>query len=436
MRYLFAAHPTVGHTQALGAIGRELLARGHVVRFAIPVMRPLPSFLPTPAPLRSAAQVTQGLRADGFELIPLPLRLASGFAALMVSRTRGYDELDWAMRLFVGETDLAARRLSTELERGPAEVVVADCFHFGAWLAAERAGVPFVPVFHSGLPFPAPGAPPFGSPLSGAEVNESERRLARLVTRLDTSLSTARRAFGLGPAPARLLERPYGTALNVLTTFEAFELPRPDLAKTAAGPLLWAGPCLGTKRPAVDFPWARLEGSTKPLVYVSLGTVFNDQPDVYRVLLEGVHGAGARAVVAAGASYDVMVKHARADDVVVRFAPQVELLAKVNAAVVHGGNNSTNEALRAGVPFVSVPFGGEQVMNARRAAFLGVARALEVESLSAAAVAGALSSLFEDEVVERARTLASQVPQVDGAEVVADALERLGRGAMEAAGRG
>ncbi|MBL8938221.1 MAG: glycosyltransferase family 1 protein [Archangium sp.] len=424
-RFLFAAHPTVGHTQALRAIGRELLSRGHQARFATPLMKAVPSFLPVPAPLRSAEHVTAGLRADGFELVPLPLRLSSGVAAFMVARSRGYDELDWAMKLFLGETSLAAATLKTELERAPADVVVADCFHFGAWVAAEASRVPFVPVFHSGLPFPAPGAPPFGSPLSGGDDAESQRRLSRLAARMDSTLNAIRKSYGLGPVEPRLLERPYGTALNVLTTFEQFELPRPELSKTAAGPLVWAGPCLGTKRPTVEFPWNRLEGSSKPLVYVSLGTVFNDQPDVYRVLVDGVHEAGARAVVAAGASLEAMLKHAHADDVVVKFAPQVELLAKVNAAIVHGGNNSTNEALRAGVPFVSVPFGGEQVMNARRAVALKVARALDVETLSKASVAEALKALFSSDVVERSRALAKQVPEADGAAVVADALERL-----------
>ncbi|MER2565321.1 MAG: glycosyltransferase [Myxococcaceae bacterium] len=424
-RFLLAAHPTVGHTQALRAIGRELRSRGHHVRFAVPLMKPLPSFLPVPAPLRSAEHVTNGIRSDGVEVVPLALRLSSGLAAFMVARSRGYDELDWAMKLFLGEAGAAASTLKRELERAPADVVVADCFHFGAWVAAEASRAPFVPVFHSGLPFPAPGAPPFGSPLSGGDDAESHRRLSRLAERMDSTLSAIRKGFGLGAVQSRMLERPYGTALNVLTTFEQFELPRPELSKTAAGPLLWAGPCLGTKRPPVEFPWERLEGSNKPLVYVSLGTVFNDQPAVYRVLLEGVHEAGARAVIAAGASFDAMVKQAWSDDVVVKFSPQVELLSRVNAAIVHGGNNSTNEALRAGVPFVSVPFGGEQVMNARRAVSLGVARALEVDALTKQRVADALKALLTSELVERSKALAKQVPEADGAAVVADAVEQL-----------
>ena len=90
-----------------------------------------------------------------------------------------------------------------------------------------------------------------------------------------------------------------------------------------------------------------------------------------------MHRAGARAVVAAGASYEAIRARAAADDLVVRFAPQIALLPRMTAVIGHGGNNSTNETLRAGKPLVVVPFGGEQIANARRVEALGVGVALE-----------------------------------------------------------
>ncbi len=147
---------------------------------------------------------------------------------------------------------------------------------------------------------------------------------------------------------------------------------------------------------------------------------------MYRALLAGVHAVGARAVVSAGLSLDEVKAVARPDDVVVRFAPQVELLERVDAAIVHGGNNSTNEVLRAGKPLLSVPFGAEQRANARRAVGLGVARALEVATLAAADVAEALRWILGPEARAAARALAAAVPQEDGALRVVEAVERLG----------
>lgn len=400
------------------------------MRFAVPRLPRFLGLLPVPAPLRAAETLAAELEHDGFSVLTMPASLKSLWAASRVAATRGYDELDWATRLFTEDALVVAKALARELAAHPADVVAADFAYFGAWLAAERAGVPCASIFHSGLPFPAEGHAPFGSPLDAdggdAETRNAELRLDAISQRVDAALGAARAALRLPPIAARLLARPYAKALNVLTTFEAFELPRPHLARHAAGPLLWAGPCLGSRGAEQgDFPWARLEGS-KPCVYISLGTVFNDQPAVYAALLDGVHRAGARAVVAAGASYAAIRARAAPDDVVVRFAPQVALLPRMAAVIGHGGNNSTNEALRAGKPLIVVPFGGEQIANARRVLALGVGAALDPDRLSVERVADAVRAVQAPDVVARAEALSRAVPEGDGTDRVADALERLG----------
>ena len=40
---------------------------------------------------------------------------------------------------------------------------------------------------------------------------------------------------------------------------------------------------------------------------------------------------------------------------VVQYAPQLELLARVSLAVTHAGLNTVSEALNAGVPMVAIP---------------------------------------------------------------------------------
>jgi UDP:flavonoid glycosyltransferase YjiC (YdhE family) len=428
MRFVLAAHPSVGHTQALRAIGRELLGRGHAVRFAITRPPRLPSLLPMPQPLRAAIDVFDGLAGDGFERIAMPMTLRGAYAAARVASSRGYDELDWAVELFTCDAFDVARRLAGALDGS--EVVVADFAYFGAWLGAEQRGVPLVAVFHSGLPFPTEGKPPLGSGLDpGSDPSTwawAERRVERLSRHVDRRIAQARRRLGLPPVRPRLFERPYSTTLNIITSFEAWELPRPTLRAEAAGPILWAGPCLGER--AADrreFPFERLRAD-RPSVYISLGTVFNDRPRVYAALVEGVHRAGASAVVAAGASFEAVSRIAAPDDIVVRFAPQVALLPRMTAMIGHGGNNSTNEALRAGKPLVVVPFGGEQIANAQRVVGLGVGRKLDPADLSPERVAEAVRFALAADTRARAERLTHGLPEADGAIVAATALEALG----------
>uniref|UniRef100_A0A914ND22 glucuronosyltransferase n=1 Tax=Meloidogyne incognita TaxID=6306 RepID=A0A914ND22_MELIC len=46
--------------------------------------------------------------------------------------------------------------------------------------------------------------------------------------------------------------------------------------------------------------------------------------------------------------------------------------AKVKLFVTHGGQNSFNEILKAGVPVIVIPFFGDQLFNATIAEYLGI----------------------------------------------------------------
>lgn len=429
MRVLLAAHPTVGHTQALRALGKRLLARGHRVDFAIPRVPQVPSWLPTPQALRAARSVVAGVQEDGFGWVSTPLSWRAGLAAARIEGRRGYDELTLAAQFFTEGIADTARALVKHCRRNDADLVIHDFTFFGAWLAAESVGVPSVAVYHSGLPFHAPGAPPFGSGLDATASTwarrKAERRLDTILGLFDRRLNGARVAMGLPTEARHLLTRPYSRTLNVLTTHEAFELARPDLHAQAAGPLLWAGVCAGARHEdAESFPWSRISG-TAPLVYISLGTVFNNQPRLFDLLLGAVHRAGANAVVAAGAAFERVKRRAGAGDVVVKYAPQLALLERVDLAVGHGGNNSTNETLQAGKPLLVLPFGAEQIANGQRVETLGVGRLLRPRDLKLDRMAGIVRECLGDEMRQRAQTLAKSVPADDGAESLAGAIEEL-----------
>jgi UDP:flavonoid glycosyltransferase YjiC (YdhE family) len=70
---LFAAHPTVGHTSALRAIGAELRTRGHATSFAIVQVR-VPLASRWPEPVRAASNLPAAIAADGAEVRALRSR--------------------------------------------------------------------------------------------------------------------------------------------------------------------------------------------------------------------------------------------------------------------------------------------------------------------------------------------------------------------------
>jgi MGT family glycosyltransferase len=427
-RILFAAHPTVGHTSALRAIGVRLRERGHVVAFAIAGVR-LPFVDRWPAPLRAAAGLTAAIEADGFELLPLRPPLAMLWHATRLPSKRGYGELAVAIEIFTAGLAEQARAVAAHAERWRADVVVGDYLMPAAMLGAAAAGRPFAALYHSALPFPVEGAAPFGSGLSpedrGSERwRQAERSMRALGATFDARVGAAAKALG-APAPRRdLLTSPISPDLNLLATVPALE---PGLAPLD-GPVVMIGPCLPQSarpgdeaHPALSaLPRAPAEGLR---AYVSLGTVFNGKPEVYRKILDGLGACGAHVVVSAGESHRALAARPRPNTHVFAFVPQVALLSQVDVVITHGGNNTVQECLAAGRPMVVLPFGGDQLVNAARVEQLGVGVGLDARSFTAGEIAAAVHRAFRQ--ADKAAAIGAALDGHDGAGRGADEVLRL-----------
>lgn len=136
----------------------------------------------------------------------------------------------------------------------------------------------------------------------------------------------------------------------------------------------FVGPSLGTAvREPADFPWDMLENG-RPLIYLSLGTIYHNKADFYRMAFATFADHPGQFILSAGRITDIAALGPIPDNFIVRhFVPQLELLPRVDAFITHGGMNSLNEGLYFGVPLVVVPQQIEQTINARQAAKVGAA---------------------------------------------------------------
>ena len=170
---------------------------------------------------------------------------------------------------------------------------------------------------------------------------------------------------------------------------------------------------------------AWLDELEPPLVYVTLGTVFN-RPAVFRVLLEGLDGRFS-ALVTTGRDVDPaqfvpVPPRVRLE----RFVPQAHVLDRAAAVVSHGGSGTTLGALAHGLPLVLVPQSADQFDNAARCGAAGAALVLRPEELTADALQVALARVLEEPVfAERARRIASEIHAMGTPDEVAAAVEEL-----------
>jgi len=108
------------------------------------------------------------------------------------------------------------------------------------------------------------------------------------------------------------------------------------------------------------------------------------------------------------------------------YAPYSQLFPRAEAVICSGGVGTLGQALKAGVPFVVVPFGNDQPDNAARCGRLGVSRALPRERYGRDRAAAVIGGLLDDvQARPKARDCARVLASEDGVSAACNALESL-----------
>lgn len=372
MRVLFTTTSGRGHFQPMLPLARALARAGHDVRWA------------------GAEQVCTELRDRGFdavaagifEVVPSPLRNPPPEIAALPPAERP----DRLFALVFGP--LRAQPMLTDLipivEGWRPHLLVCEQGELAGPIAAARHDVPNVT--HA-----------FGRLLPAARVARARESMADLW-----------RAHDLEP-------RPYGgTYDHLYIDIYPPSLQTEDTAHLGAVQLV---------RPAE--PLAR-DGAAEPLVYVTLGTVFNDDLPLFATAVEAARALGIRVVVTLGPGSDPAVLGPQPSHVTVaQFIPQEELLPACAAVVSHAGSGTFLAALAAGVPQVVLPQAADQFLNAQAGEQGGVAIAVPRAEVSMERVREALERVLGDgtfrATAERVRAEISAMPAPEA--VVAE-LER------------
>ncbi len=161
---------------------------------------------------------------------------------------------------------------------------------------------------------------------------------------------------------------------------------------------------------------AKSEG--KPTVSMGFGSMVAGDPDgLTEVLTGAARDVGARVVLIGGAG---AVGHhqdrQRTDVIWVPSVPHRALFHCMDANAHHAGAGTTANALAAGVPSVTIPFGADQPFWARRANDLGVAPpTIPVARLTRERLTQALNQALTDRAMrDRAVDLGRRIRSEDG----------------------
>jgi MGT family glycosyltransferase len=156
----------------------------------------------------------------------------------------------------------------------------------------------------------------------------------------------------------------------------AFQVP----TKTFDDSYVFVGPSIRPQTPE-NSPITR--SAERPTLYISLGTVNNEEPQFFKQCLEVFGNSEWQVVMAIGERFDVTQLGEIPTNVnVAPYHPQLAVLAHTDVFITHGGMNSTMEALSFGIPLVVIAQMPEQTVTAERVATLGIGIALDKLSLT------------------------------------------------------
>ena len=385
MRVLFTTQPGEGHLNPLVPLAQALTAAGHEVAFAC-----APRFCPL-------------VEARGFRAFPMGLDWLIGGDKWVERwpRLRDLPYTDmltfvWA-NMFAG--DVAERALPDLLAIArlwSPDVIVREMTEFGGWLAAEALGLPHASVEVTLFAFYLPDAAPIAASLASV---------------LD------RAGYPSGGVSERLFAH-----LHLSFVPPSFQDPAAPLPATAHAlrPLL-LDPLPGETVPAwlIDLP-------CRPVVYATGGTV-GERAGFFEAIIAAVRDLDVTLVATLGRELDPAHFGPQPGNVhLVGYLSQALLLPHCDVVVTHGGFSSVLGALALGRPLVILADGADRPVNARRAAALGAAIALDADQRTPEAVRAAVGRVLVDPSYrEAARRVQAEIAALPGPERGVELLEQL-----------
>jgi MGT family glycosyltransferase len=371
-RFLFAVFPVTGHINPGLPIARELVARGHDVRWYSTqrFRRAIEAAGARWVPFRAATAIDEEWLPEQF-----PGRPGAGIAQLQFD----------VEHIFVNLIPGALLDLEHELAREPADVVVSDNAFPAAGLIHERRGTRWAVYGINPLSMPSRDTAPFGLALMPSSTPLGRLRNRALAWFVDNVVfrkarnryQEIRRELGMAPSGRSVFGFTRDSDLYLQGSVPSFEYPRTDMPEQvrfigAAIP----DPPAGWTPPS----WWKELDSTRPVVLVTQGTINNDYDQLIRPAIRALAGENALVVVTTGSraatevGVDILPENVRVE----RFIPYAHLMPKVDLLVTNGGYGSIQIALAHGVPIVSIGKTEDKAEIANRVEWSGVGIGLKV----------------------------------------------------------
>ena len=404
MRLGFICPNLPGHLNPLTTLARHLQARNHEVVF-----------------LYSTG-------AAGLPFIPGPEKDQFRENLPEVSKLQGENAVKFSLRMLMTQTETILKSLPGMVESNGIDALVLDTVQFYAELGPIQLGMPYIQVaaalhfdFSGYTPLCLYGWPHQTTPAALARNREGVTNFATLLESVNEGVKAHAESAGLKidwEDPGSTLS-PFASITQVPRAFD-FENPHWPSQFHHTGPFHD-----GKGREHVDFPWERITG--EPLIYASMGTISNGRIDVFRTIVAALaKHKGLQLALSVGDQVDPKkIGPVPNNAIIVKKAPQLELLKQTSVCITHAGLNTVLESLAQGVPQVAIPVTYDQPGVAARIADKQTGVVTSLDKLTADHLSALLNEvLINSTYRDNARSLQKAIAEANDLSVAADLVEQ------------
>ncbi|MGE8431078.1 glycosyltransferase [Chryseobacterium joostei] len=317
-KFLFVIPPFFGHVSPTLSVGASLIARGHEVKW----------FGITPLDSKHIPEGGSYFYPEE-DLIPYQEEIArilkrqddgpacSGPEVMKLALEETY--VPFAKMMMPGLTRLT--------ENWMPDVIVNDCITFGGALFAHKHNIPCVTT----------------TPVPPDVMGDTEKSAPKIWEWQQNLIKDLQKEVGIHEEGIYI----HSHKLNMVFTSQAFAG-----FETVPSHMKFVGPVKGRPNDA-PFDWDKLNASTTPKIFVSLGTLL---VDIRKAFFEKIIAAFADQLVTVIAATPPEIFEEWPDNFIVNsFVPQSAVMQQMDMVICHGGFNTVNDTFRNGLPMLITP---------------------------------------------------------------------------------
>src|SRR5580700_3345046 len=404
MKLGFICPNVPGHLNPMTALARQLQARHHDVVF-----------------LYSS-------EAAGLPVVPSDEKDQFNESRPEISKMQGEDALQFASHMVMAQTESMLKTLPAVVETNDVDALVIDSVNFYTELAAIQLGMPYLHVAcamhfdYSGYtPLCLYGRPHQTTPEALARNRDDVAKFVKILENANAGVKAYAEKIGIEidwDDPSSTIS-PLAWITQVPRAFD-YESSHWSPQFHHTGPFHD-----GKGREQLNFPWERLTG--EPLIYASMGTILNGRLDVFRTIVAALaKHKDLQLVLSIGDQIDPkQIGCVPSNAIIVKQAPQLELLKQASVCITHAGLNTVLECLAQGVPQVAIPVTFEQPGIAARIAAKKTGVTMSFTDLTSEHLSTLLDEVLNCSIYrENARKFQEIISKTNGLALAANIVER------------